>query len=578
MEATLTYSGIKGQPDKTIVLGKLNLVEGPNDSGKTAMMEAVRLAMTGTCSVASANHLIGRLISDRAFVELRWRDLTTRWVASKVNGSVKIIHNVTRGADELACKSLMNGIPVGNTDFWELPAEEKLQILEQIVGKFDSSDKKDTAALRKQIKDLEAACVIVSYDGRPEKELKEEIEGLESWLVEQTKLVKFKAWREATMSQGSTTIDELQKDIDNNTLAIAGLNGEVDKIAVAIKEITGLVETCRDYAGITSSQSLAEYFDKTCTVISEDIRKLCDALETTGAPEYTADLADMQDRLEEMKASIAINPAVIAKSRVALTARSNAILESIGLSQANTIDGALDAARFQHDNKLKEIKKLNDKIEAAQSEIAKVQSAIDADCSGLEKLASDESLAAKANELSDLKEEHVKAIQFLTQTAAIKANMEKVAKLNQQIAEIDEHNATVAAKRKEYLDSIKQKVEAPANELLSKLGVKPLSIDIVIGKRSAMTIKSGDVDITAMSGSQQVLYGTALLFAIHKLANLRNSVMFISASELSDARLQLLVDALASSEIPGMVFVEHWFTGTTVPATAAVHIFGGSNA
>ena len=102
-----------------------------------------------------------------------------------------------------------------------------------------------------------------------------------------------------------------------------------------------------------------------------------------------------------------------------------------------------------------------------------------------------------------------------------------------------------------------------ANRILGDQGLPRVEIAIELTpKRRSVTFKSGGVDISAMSGMEQVAYGSAVLFSLAQASNAKYPCFWCECAELDeecfDAFVRAMSKAFDTEGVRGCVFLARW--------------------
>lgn len=550
-------------------VGKVTLFTGPNRSGKTAVQEAIRLALTNTCSVGASPAKQKLLASGNALAQVSGENFSGCWALR----DGKRTHSLSYGGMEV--KSVTGDAPLTVEEYWALTGEQRWAMVESIVGPFSENppDKKD--ASRATLKALKSQVAPPAYEGQSIPELKRLIAHYESIIKSAIE----------SREESNARLRQLQ-DLTNNRKhtqqLLDILKGERDRLHRAISEnllgqVTQILVDWQTSPGnvLSGCSNMKEAVDTLTELCIEKLSAMNAVLDGKSpfAQVVQYMLATMQamgDNQPEDLETFLLDSGSIFSERLAdkfaeygfqinsVSTMSDAINERERL----LLEGKLEK---EHAKCLELIAKAENSIKQHDEQIAELE--------GKEPAAYSDAESA-SQQLDSLKEQLAKATAYQEWLDGAEKRAEKIKELEAEVTSADKDWSEYSKRRADYLSGAASLVSDKANEILGQMGFPKLSIEIdTTGKRNTLTAVSDGVDIQAMAGSEKLLYGVALVNAFHELGKTPMPVLFIEAAELSGENLAKLLGSLLACRTKGNVLVSHWFD---VQVEGVVtHRFGG---
>lgn len=545
---------LKNLPNWAGELGRVTLLTGPNRSGKTAIQEAIRLALTNTCSVGATPAKQSLLASGDAYAKMDDGEVTGEW--SLIKG--KRTHKLT--FEEWEVKSVTGDAPITVEEYWALTGEQRWAMVESVVGAFTepAPDAKD--ASRAMLKAIKAQVPPAEYQGQSMPELQKQIAHQESVIQGAINAKKMEAERDHGIAGCETNIRNC-----NNLNEV--LVKERDRLQKAYDERVWdqVLDIIREWMNSPSSKlagckTIKEAADKLLAMIEDKCLAIMDAL---GESHSLVPFVELLAQSEWIRTRLPDDlDTYLIDSGEDYAARIVAKASEYGF-QAGEIQTQEQAIRLVHYTLKAENIKVN--LDRCIESIVKVEANVKQLQERLDQLKAqgiptygDAETAAK--ELASLKESLAKAKAHKDWLDGAAKRAEQVEKLEAEVTSADKAIAEYSQRRADYLNQAAKLVSDKANEVLTDMGFPQVSIEIdTTGKRNKLTAVSEGVDIQAMAGSEKLLYGVALVHAFHELGKSKFPLLSVEAAELSGENLLLLLTSLCKHRTKGLVVVSHWF-------------------
>lgn len=546
---------IKNVTNWTGGVGKVTLFTGDNRSGKTAIAEAVRLALTNTCSVGATPAKQSLLASGDASATIKGDKLLGKWSYAGGKRSFSLEY------DGMQVQSLTGDAPLTVQEFWALTGEQRWTMVESIVGTFDEEPPQSVDQAKVELKGLRSQQPPEEYTGPSLPELERLQAHYKSVIEQATKARQDASAREYNLRADRQSLGNaeniwatLQSNLRNYTLAKQeDLVGQLD---------WALREWEADASTVLVGGNLQEAFRK----MAERMRQESDAIAALDVKRDS--VAETMESIDEAVYRLFlladqevystylfdsgqkfIDKIIEIGSKYAIVFDPNSVCTpELARKRISRVGADIDA----------QITRCNELIKKSESGIAQLKTRIaEMEAWAPPKLAD---AVKAAEELENVEKQLAHAKAVANWLAYADKRLERITELEQLISDYDTKQAEFSKRRAAYLDGAASLVSGKANEILTAMGFPLVGIRIeTTGKRNKLTAVADGVDIQAMAGSEQLLYGVALVNALHELGKAKLPVLFVEAAELSGENLTKLLGALAKYRTRGNVFVSHWY-------------------
>lgn len=534
MISQITTTGIKNS-EYSGKIAQVQLLSGPNRTGKTAISESLRLALTNDADIGGTPAKQSLLVNNSASVHAYGGGVECVWTYE----GGKRRHLLT--FDGMDVKSLQGGLPVTVPEFWALTGDERWGLLEGVVGKFTLPAPQDLAPLKTKIKNLKDQPQPEAYTGRPVAEVQAELNEVLTEIARQqkirTELADAAGHNAKVLAMRGSSTTSLKQAIER-----------VDEAAAKRKLITeSYPELSKDiFEWAVSPSTVLEGMGKTvceCEAsLLNSIQPKLKALELAGSAWATIVL----DR-----EAFFFNHAPISQCEAAQRVRDR--MTSMGFQHdfgspenaEGAVQHAMEKSRIAVEEATENLRTAKGHYDLAHSTELKPESALDMETFS--------SLLGRRDALQH-------AVAGATAWSTWDANQEKakkqIADLELELLKLEQNHAAYQSARASYLGRAIAVVEDKANAVLSEMGWPTVSVKIdQSGKRNTLTLNASGVDVAAMSGGEALVYGAAVLNAIQEASNAKCPLLIAEAAELDAENLLAFATAIRSNRTKGNVMI-----------------------
>lgn len=522
----IAFRGIKGEEARLSTTGHCVVFTGRGSSGKTARIDAIRLAMTGKCSVGASQQNISSIVPQGGFADANGGNWRARWEmgAGKRPSSSYVLEG-----NPVEPEAIIGSIPTTMKDFLALTREQQWELIAGLVGVGVGTEQisSEIKTLKKELEELSKSPA--PYDGDPIDVLTSTLASLQQKIDAQSKV---KPSRTISISDARDRVEKLQADIEAAERDLSMLDAKIRLYMATDGAEPEAIRRMRSQEK-TRWEAILFAVKEVCTLLSA-AQRLC----SEGALDTERE----------------------ALSGVAKKAES--LLEEFSESPDFT-----DNLRPT----LPEFKDFSPEVDKqfAQRKVSSLQDDLK---SALENLRVAEELQSQAIEvlspeqLEGLVAERNRVRDRVSQAAAWAVHMSgraeregRVADINTRIADLEQRLSHARDERAVALKSILSSVAGRANRYLYGLGWEMrLSINSTPKTQSLVIENADGVELMAMAGNEQAIYGLALLCAIQDLSSAIFPVIFHECAEIEPDRMRLVAEAIADHRTKGCVFLSHW--------------------
>ena len=517
----LTYSGVKGKSEQ-LRLGRVTVICGPNESGKSAAANSLQLAVTGKCDIGARavdqekllESGVAKVIANGRNIEASWelRGGKKKWDDPKTQGNM----------------------PVTVDEFWSLTGAERLRLvapqssLDSIESNIESLEKE-----RKRLK----AVIEAAPPPTPEEYTGPSLQSLQESLKEiDAKLAMHQVAKKAAEKADSIKALKLR----NQSL----LAPELEKLEAAKQELIALTER---YHSICDQFRV--YGEKTAA----------EPRIVKSARERGVSLRDaIRDTLSLVGEALhwsGVQPDAIDKHLLEL--ESLAPQESMPEIPERWAGGVTIQVAMQESEK--SMKQAADAVARLEQSIASIRHAIDQqepdEVQGQLSVEEYGSLLMKRDALErQVAQANAWAAYEASIASQVKSKAESLEILQGVCDKLDEAKAELTRE----VQKLKGPVETLANKMLREAKQPELAIEVnQSGRGWSLDVSMGGVALEAMARSKRLLYGLCLLSAIQELSSAAGPVLIAECAEMDRNTLDMAVKAL-SIRNKGNVLLEHW--------------------
>lgn len=526
MFASLAYSGVKGMSGQ-IKLKRVNVICGPNESGKSAAANALQLAVTGRCEVgAQASNQAKLLSGETAMATCTGKGIEASW-------------SIRGGKRQWQDPQTQGNIPVSVDEFWKLTGAERLGLLvpEGALTEIQSRISKLEAekSRLKEILNSPLPPTPDQYDGPPVHMLQQQLTDLEATMARHALAKQNKEANErkaAAAAQAKIDLEQTQRSLQSATALLAEHEAELALVQAQLaiyQEKSAreprIIKSARE-KGITIRQAVSQ----TGGLIGEVSSWL--GINGLSAPILLEDLINCfpESLVEDIPEGVYRG----SKCDMCRIERANAILEQ----------GVNDFKR-QVANEQRLITQLQQTLQFTDNTASDGMLSMDAYMGVVSKREELLGIMAKANAWS----------QYEAMTAQISA--ERV-KANDALVTVQASLDAAKAEMTAKVDGLKSSVESLVNKYLAKVNLTPLTISISQTARGwSMDVTIGEIALEVMAKSRRLLYGICLLSAIQETSAATAPILVAECAEMQPETLDRCIEAM-NLRTKGNVLLEHW--------------------
>lgn len=512
----LTYMNIKGMQE-TLDLDRLTVLSGPNESGKSAAVEALRLATTGKASIGSQAKAQAKLTSGDASAVAYSDEFECNWT-------------LVRGKKNNDGPDTQGDMPLTVGEFWALTGTERLKLIApdgQLKAIYDTIEK-----LEQDKKKLKATIEAPSIP-TPEKYEGPSVESLRAAQA---------AANEAISKHNAAAALKAIKD------EALGIEEKIEHQKVAIQGKQDALEACR-----AELKKVGEQLSKYNESVSNEPRIISSArsrgLNARQAFESTLSLVE--------HAAKWLDKDVGSQVAVKCEELTQLIPETFVPDVPLAIYGERPVAEVHRELMQSEMKLVNE-IETAKTELQRMNNALERSKKPLEGLMSDEEFAKAVVDLEAVEGQMQQAGAWKTYQDMAQKDAQARAAAMQQLEQVEAELKDAKNQRDQTAKELVGELQSHANAMLKKAGLAPLSISISSTARSvSLDVSIGSVAIEAMAQSRRLLYGLCLLAAIHDMSKAACPVLVAECAEMDINGLDKAIEAMELKR-KGNVVLEHW--------------------
>lgn len=525
-------------------LAKVVLVRGKNRSGKTGILEALRLATTGSAMIGGTVDKQSLMIADNATVLATGDGVRCEW--SYINDKRK--HSIEFNGMQI--KSISGPVPVTVDDWWALTGDKRWEVIEGVIGKFQGMPPaEDLDQLKSKLKTLMEAQAPPEYKGDSLATIKAKLDVVSKSIVHAEEAGK-------TIAQVDKFNSELARRRESADARHADLT---DKLNAAITKQAAIKNIASDLAkpifewhlddddlhGDTLGEAVEYAWMKARTMFNA-IGKLS----VDGAINKAIDLfSDPVPAIENPQTPVRSNAKalVVAKLSQFLKDRAWRIdTPDIADNQLKALIEGADREVKSIEDSLVFVKELIESVNAEQPK--EVPERLD-----------DSEYTQLLQQRRDLQSEAARCQAWIDWMSGAETRAANIQTLKGRIEVVAKAHLDYQAARADYLSDAIDTIKVVANSMLSSMGWKEVSVDIEqVSKRNALTLSAGGVKVDAMSGGEALVYGVCVLNALQESSTIACPILLVEAAELDTATLAGLLAALKETRTKGNVLVAHW--------------------
>lgn len=526
---SINWSGIKALSgdDK---LEPLTVVTGPNDSGKSAFLDALRLAATGYTSIGKQAKKLGEITSGgSAYATLQADGKVVEW-------------SLNRGKMKHSGNSLQGNIPSTVEEFMSLTAAERMalvadpQAMQRVVRDIEST-KAEISEIKRKI-DRPAPKNPGMYDGAPSQEIEQELADITLQLSKHREAMKNIRERKASVDRDKELIAKLEAGLQEIRSAEYPDQKEMEK------ELAKMQDLLQEWKNSAESYPALFRCASPSRALSNAVKEMHYALS------WVENKSDGHQKLLDAL-SIFIPPKI------------DCLPPPKGYGAVDELEEAIDSLQGTLED-AKQTKEHSKKcIAAIESQLKDLYHSISMERAIHGTPLSEEVFEALMQRHEKLQDDMRVAKQWESfETECGKDAVEK-SQLAMSLARKEERLEDLMEERNKIVSSSVMPIENSVNSKLEKIGMSGIKIEIEATARTAsLIVRSDGIAFDAMSGSRKVLYGMCLLVAIaERSVDAECPLIVAQCAEMDQPKLDMAVQMLSEVQ-KGNVVLEHWASPT----------------
>jgi hypothetical protein len=522
----IAFRGIKGEEARLSTTGHCVVFTGRGSSGKTARIDAIRLAMTGKCSVGASQQNISSIVPQGGFADANGGNWRARWEmgAGKRPSSSYVLEG-----NPVEPEAIIGSIPTTMKDFLALTREQQWDLITGLVGVGSETEQITTRlkSLKKRLSELSESPA--PYDGEPIDILTSSLANLQKQIEAQSGA---KSRPTVSLTEARIRVEKLQESIEEAERDQSLLEGKIRLFMATDGAEPAAILNMRSQ-GKTRWEAILFALKEVCTLLSA-AQKLCSE----------GSLDTERDALS------------------GVTKKAEALLEEFSESPDFTDNLRLTLPEFKGFSPVVErqfayrkISSLREDLEVAKENLRLAE---EFKSQSVELLSAEqlEGLIAERNRVRDRVSQAAAWALHVSKTQEREAEISEV---TNRINDLEQRLSHARDERAVALKSILSSVASRANRYLYGLGWEMrLSINSTPKTQSLVIENADGVELMAMAGNEQAIYGLALLCAIQDLSSAIFPVIFHECAEIEPDRMRLVAEAIADHRTKGCVFLSHW--------------------
>ncbi len=529
----ILIAGLKGKA-LTLPLYPCTAITGPHESGKSAVMEGVRLAATGKAAIGGTGKAMAEIVDGTyACATLSTPAETLRWelrggetVSSKRTGS-----------------NLQGDMPVTLEHFESLSAQDRFLLFGSTdICSITEDIEKNKAVIKeaRAVLDTPAPTMPDVYEGPARAVLQAEMEIITNTIQQHRDAAENAASRQQALAKDEASIAKLEQDIADSEAAIEAGKKHHAVLARRLTQIEAL-EAKRDAIKEPKFITWGRRQGLSCGDLIETIcMEAAEAARWMGGREAKV-AAEQLERIEFKNASPI------------------PVLGWEGQFELDELLAGESVAALQLE--LKEMANGNDlgqrMVTQARQQIALLRKSVDGVNAMygqvLPQAALDQWLVRK----DELQEQIRKCDAFSYYSEQNAKWVKQRVDAANALDTANEKSEELVKRRSQAVLQSTGAIETTANSILSRMGLPGMSLLIeATPKRAELVVRANGILLDAMAGSRRLLYGLALLSAIHENSKAPCPVLLAQCGELNLEMFEKAVKAFSPTK--GNIVMEHW--------------------
>lgn len=541
----VSFRGIKNEEAKLFLPNRCVIFTGSGSSGKTARMDAVRLALTGRASVGGS---VSRLqsICNHGYSEVACGSWKALW---EMGAGKRPSNTFTKNGEPCTSQDIIGVVPTTLSGFLELTSEQQWWLIEELCGK--ATDTGEIAARIKSLRvKLDAHGVApAAYTGDPIEVLTEKFSSVQNKIDQQLNLSEEIKRHSAALNASDNAkadIQELRKSLEKAKEELEAERLKMSSLEAMAKlwqATDGAEPQCiRDARAQNKTRHEAILFviDSVYTLALAGKKLASEG----GMDEFRDRLSQLSESAEAVKGFVEQSPDFSDNLRPTIPEFKDfsPVIEKQFASRRISALG----------DRIAETERA---IELSEKRLAEAPVVLVAEVEPL----SDEQIIALTQERDRLRVRMSQATMWKNWIEGEESRQKEQASIKAEIEAAERELSEVRRVRNDRLAEILGKVRSKANAYLYGLGWEANLRVSTTAKTSSLVIENSDgIELVAMAGNEQAIYGLAVLCAIQDLSSAEFPVVFHECAEIEPYRLRAIAESVAVNRKKGCVFLSHW--------------------
>jgi len=538
----LTCSGIKSA-SYSGPLDNVVLVRGKNRSGKTGILEALRLATTGTAMIGGTLDKQSLMIAGDASVLAVGDGVRCEW--SYINGKRKHFIDF----QGMPVKSISGPVPITVDDWWALTGDKRWAVIEGVIGLFKGSPPLDDLdQLKSKLEQLINAQSPPEYSGDSLAAIKSKLDSVANSIrnaEESTRAIDQANRFNSELDRRKQSAEARQSDLTAKLNAATGKQAAIKSIAKDLaKPIFEWQLEDDDLHGDLLWEAVEYAWTQSRSMFNAIGKRSVDAAINKAIEMFSGPVPAIENPMMPTRSNA---------KQVVVEKLSALLGPGWNTDTADTAERQIKACVDAAYSEVKSLQELLDFMKESTDSNSAEQPKEVPECIG------NDAYTQLLSQRSNLQSEAARCQAWIDWLSGAESRAAKIQASKDTIEVVRKAHLAYQAARADYLSSAIDTIKVVANSMLSMMGWSEVSVDIEqVAKRNVLTISAGGVNVDAMSGGEALVYGVCVLNAIQEASTIACPILLVEAAELDTTTLSGLLAALKATRTKGNVLVAHW--------------------